>query len=593
MSDYKIYPPIGIARVGDAPDKFYIGPEIYRGLPTTAAGKPITSEELRDDGRLCRQAALFHIFRTTENGVEEVTLDTPNVLSITWQAHLANKKPSWYTFVTNEGQNGYASNHPLRNPGIKDRNQLMIDAGPRKTSGRNASPVRFDETSMQQLGYNGHFPQGNLLPGNEPINYLGELRTDQFGRLLVLGGYGISGTTDLASIDIEMGYANNDNWWDDTADGPVFAVVEINTTSGIEKITVEASWVVVAPPAYAPEIPNLVTLWDTIFDRAVNGGHFPAIKQDGAWQTDYKPSFKTEIGPLLERATLYTWVTAIPPKPHRFDMTRMGAVPDNIADDINKGLRHWILDVLRAPSQENEIISERGATMMPYLAGDNCLNPETLTSKYLRLTDTQYFFLNQWATGKFVADGKTSNPAESITRGVLENCVGGAFSPGIEMGWISRNSAIYHPDDPFRINAKLVEQGPLSSTFHPQAMEPGDISRYMAIPWQADFNECSSQPLDGRTIWWWPSQRPEFVYLKASPKNTDNTATPDINTGAQVAWLGTDFDQLRPDFISFAHNIEMVKYWSGLGFVLGQTENGETRYFEVSRTLPRPFIPGD
>ena len=40
MANYKIYPPVGIARVGNAPDDFYFGPEEYRGLPTTPDGNP-------------------------------------------------------------------------------------------------------------------------------------------------------------------------------------------------------------------------------------------------------------------------------------------------------------------------------------------------------------------------------------------------------------------------------------------------------------------------------------------------------------------------------------------------------------------------
>ena len=115
MSDYKIYPPIGIARVGNAPEQSSnIGPDVYRGLPTNPDGSPFTEADFRDDqNRLCRQAARFRIYRHTAGGSEEVTLATPGVKSITWTAHLANKKASWYVFTTNEGQNGYAPNHPL------------------------------------------------------------------------------------------------------------------------------------------------------------------------------------------------------------------------------------------------------------------------------------------------------------------------------------------------------------------------------------------------------------------------------------------------------------------------------------------------
>ena len=589
MSGYKIEPSIGIARVGNAPDAFYIGPETYRGLPILPDGAPFTERDFRDDqGRMRRQAARFRIV----NDGQEVTLASAGVASITWTAHLANKKASWYTFVTNEGEDGYAPNHPLRNAGVTDRNSLMIDAGPRSIAGASQSGVQFDAMSAPP-GYRGvNFPPGPLNPTRESIVTLGELRTDAEGRLLVLGGFGISGSP--ADDPVIGNYANNDGWWDDTSDGPISAVVRF--TDGSE-VRAEASWVLVGPPSYAPQIPNLVSLWDTIFDAAVHAGKVPAIQERGLWKSGpqgFRPNFRTEIAPLIERATLYPWVAAIPPKPHTFDFARLGAVPAAPAPDEYKGLRTWILGVLRAPSSENEIVNGKGRTMMPYLAGDNCLIPGTLTSKYLRLTDTQYFFLQQWAEGWFV-DEPPAPEANALTRAVLENCVGGAFSPGIEMSWISRNPAIYDADDPLRINARLVPVGPLSPGFDPAAMEPGDVCRYMAVPWQADFNECSSQPMDGRVIWWWPAQRPEFVYLEppAPPVATASVAPPPPSqaSGAQVAWIGTDFDQLRDDFISFADDIDMVRYWNGLGFVMEKTVQGESRFVEVARTLPRPFFP--
>ncbi len=434
-----------------------------------------------------------------------------------------------------------------------------------------------------------------LHPVDESIETLGELRTDDSGRLLVLGGLGISGSADP---DAQIGdYANNDGWWDDTSDGTVSALVEMADGT---RFTADAASVVVAPPGYAPEIPNLVTLWDTIFDTAIRNGHDPEIYKDGIWNKGpdgYRPGFAEEIRPLLERATLYPWVAAIPPKPHTFDMAKLGLAPVDGEPDLYHGLRRWILDFVRPPDNENIIISGAGATMMPYLAGDNCLIPNTLESKYLRLTDTQYFFLQQWAAGWFVATAPARDAPAVLTRAVLDNCVGGAFSPGIEMSWISRNPAIYRADDPFRLNAALELPGPLGTGFNPRAMEPGDITRYMAVPWQADFNECSSQPLDGRVIWWWPAQRPEFIYLEPKPElmAMEVIPPPDEHTGGQVAWIGTDFDQLRPDFICFADDIEMVKYWHGLGFVMEKevrTKDGpERRYVEVARSLPRPFFP--
>ncbi|KVO35806.1 LodA/GoxA family CTQ-dependent oxidase [Burkholderia ubonensis] len=612
MVEYKIYPPIGVARVGNAPDTFYIGAESYRGLPINPDGRPFQQQDFRDEqGRLRRQAARFRIYRI-ENGVaEEVTLDTPYVKSIRWTAHLANKKPSWYAFSPAEGEDGYAPTHPLRNPDAPDRHQLLIDAGPREIHGRRAGNVHFNHAQVPSRYTGAHFPPGRLYPMMQSIETLGELRTDDAGRLLVLGGYGIAGSTNPApALD---DYANNDGWWDDTSDGPIGATIEFSDRPSVHAASAH---VLVGPPKYAPEIPNLVTLYDTIFDAMVRAGHYPEILDAGMWRSGkhgYRPNFRTEIEPLLERATFYPWVAAIPPKPHTFDFDKLGAIgPDGEGDEAFKGLRRYILDVLRPPYRENDFVNSRGATMMPYLAGDACLmddsadsryldltdsrvKPRNTKSTYLRLTDTQYFFLQQWAKGHFVNERPTTLPPDALTRGVLDNCVGGAFSPGIEMTWISRVPEIYA--EPFRIRSRFVVEGPLSLGYDPQrGMEPGDLTRYMAVPWQADFNECASQPIGDRTLWWWPAQRPEFVYLEpqvAPLLAAANAAPPppDQQTGRQVPWIGTDYDQLAGDYVMFPDNVDMVRYWSRLGFVMEKRVEGEQRFVEVERTLARPFYP--
>ena len=73
-----------------------------------------------------------------------------------------------------------------------------------------------------------------------------------------------------------------------------------------------------------------------------------------------------------------------------------------------------------------------------------------------------------------------------LDRGVLEYCVGGPFFPGIEMTFISGEAETFKA--PFR----------LADNF-----KAGDITKYMALPWQADFFECNTH--------WWPAQRPDDV----------------------------------------------------------------------------------
>jgi L-lysine 6-oxidase len=596
---FKIFPPIAVARVGNAPEKFYIGPETYRGLPTNPDGTPFTDSDFRDaDGALCRQAALFHVYRLDNGAWREVTLATQGVTKITWTAHIANKKSSWYDFLTSLGEDGYAPNHPLRNPMVhgRDRLKLIIDPGPREIAGASAGPIGFNKDNVPPHYKGANFIDGPLQPTGEPIDTLGELRTDAQGRLLLLGGLGVAGSTNADPIIVD--YANNNDWWDDTSDGVVRATIEIDGAA----YEADPGWVLVGPPAYAPELANLVTLYDTIFDAAVRAGHYPAIFDQGFWnrgRKGYRPNFRTEVAPLLERATLYPWVAAIPPKPHTFDIGLLGKMADvggeKIGDPGMAGLRKYIFDFVRPPNKENVLIGERGATMMPFLAGDNCLNPGHSIDRYLRLTDTQFFFLEQWVAGWFVDEDPGTSAPDAMLRGVLENCVGGAFSPGIEMSWISRNQLIY--SEPFRIKARAPNNGPLDLGFDPQAgMEPGDITRYMAVPWQADFNECSAQPIGDRILWWWPAQRPEYVYIDEEPKLAAFAAVtpPDQDSGIQVPWVGVDFDQLNPAYMQFALDIEMVEKWQLLGFIVFKKAGGgkKDRYVEVQRTLPRKTLDG-
>ena len=73
-----VYPPLGIARVGNAPgpDDFIVGPEVIGGPPTLPDGT--AARALGDfrtaDGRIKRQAARFRIYARLKDGTaREVT----------------------------------------------------------------------------------------------------------------------------------------------------------------------------------------------------------------------------------------------------------------------------------------------------------------------------------------------------------------------------------------------------------------------------------------------------------------------------------------------------------------------------------------
>jgi hypothetical protein len=130
ITSVKIHPAIGIARLGNSPAEFFIGPEIPR------MNKPPSGGYKDPQMRVKRQAARFRIFGYDEDGnvVKEITVADAD---IKWSVHLANKKAAWKQF------DGLNSNTPLRNASEKNRNKLIIDPGMRTLNKINTNAL-FD-----------------------------------------------------------------------------------------------------------------------------------------------------------------------------------------------------------------------------------------------------------------------------------------------------------------------------------------------------------------------------------------------------------------------------------------------------------------
>ena len=123
-----IHPAIGVARVGDSPEEFFIGPEVPL---------PVMLGESRDPaGALKRQAARFRVFGYDNLGKVVAEL-TANCADINWSVHLANKKAAWYQFQIGLYIPEAPSANPsrLRNEKVTDRGSLAIDPGPRGITG--------------------------------------------------------------------------------------------------------------------------------------------------------------------------------------------------------------------------------------------------------------------------------------------------------------------------------------------------------------------------------------------------------------------------------------------------------------------------
>jgi hypothetical protein len=508
---YRIHPAIGIARVGDSLDDFFVGPESPGFPPTlkkpgdTSAGAGKYKDKLR---RVKRQGARFRVYEYTSDDTGAVTAVreiTGAHADIEWEVHLANRKAAAPVL---EGAR-------RRNATIPEKD-LIIDAGPHRLSGL-AQPM--------------HEIRGTFMKSVDVK--LGDLLTDADGRLIVLGGHGASQSP--RSIPM-VHFADNDGWCDDTADGPVRAVVRLHNTP--DAVKADPAWVVVAPPDFAPSLENVVTLYDAVYSAMARFDPRLAVG-------DATPvSFTRDIYPILRRVSNLHWVSMVAArrhgegKEHHF-ISKLAVLASNHPDQAPD--REDVFLALRTPDG-------KGGGNMPKL-------PPLAVSKApgAALTEQQYARMERWSQGRFEADwtGREPSPLaldrlpasarpHALDRAALEACVGGPFFPGIEVSRVMLDDTTYDAARPFRINERMT---------------PGGVTARMAVPWQADFNDCSIE--NGAD--WWPGQRPN-----------------EVRRGSEVHAPWTpDWDHQK-----------MVDRWAQLGFVVPKKVGNKIEYVEDERFVP-------
>ncbi|WP_235619012.1 LodA/GoxA family CTQ-dependent oxidase [Embleya scabrispora] len=589
----RIHPAIGIARVGNStrPDGWFLGPETPNPpvSPTGSFKDP--------DGAIKRQAARFRLYGYTADGrvVREVTTSDPGT-RITWGVHVANRKAGWYEFHLPldipDSRDPAAKPSVRRNPRVGDRGSLVIDPG-RKT---------LDAASGAVVPFTG----GRFL-GRVDVP-LGEMHADEAGRLVVLGGHGTSGSPDhtpLASV------TNNDGWYDDISDGPVTATV---TVDGMP-IPVDPAWVVVAPPNFAPEVRTLRTLYDLLFDVFVSTGQlpFPATV-----------SFGEHIEPILRRFCELQWVNAGFAAQFGWAGPRHFLDPDNLARLGSpaaeyREVRRQVYTALRDYGRD-----DKSPMPWPWMYGDGMASVPRTVRQYMTLSPTQDRMLLAWSRGEFdpapfpghpsrVEDAPPAARPGLLDRAALDFCVADAFHPGIEVTWPIRHASMFA--EPFRIlpraegapdpdygdtltpDEALAADGPL------HAQGPGDLSRWMAVPWQTDTAGCragyESQAglgprYDPYVPTFWPARVPNHV-LKQSDYETVNRPDGDGSADREAAfahravWLrgltgSTPQEQRR----------QMVDGWYKLGIVETRPYTvGDGRFPQVMQVESTPEPPFD
>ncbi len=643
MQTFEIHPRIGVARLGNSKTDFYLSPEDTGGLPIACDewGNTLPDvgpvKEFKDSiGAIKRQAAKFRLFKTGDNGEShEITLNDKDIQSIEWVAHIANKKPIWYTFSELQGDlefgtdNSYAANYiPRNNPDVVDpdkRQKLIIDPGPRHISTPETG-VAFSRHNIPDTYPHGSFPDPSN--GGQQIDVLGELKMDKDGNLIALGGFGnVTGSAEITSFRGASGY------WDDVADGYVFA--RITMADGAVHET-SAAWLIVGSPKYAPEIVNITTLADTMEDVAIRKNSarpdiFPGDAGHADWPTDprngytplhgfnpdYEVNFDRDVKPIVDRMALYKYVANVPTMDDfanpRFDMRDRS--------DTNKDRRMRYFDLFRMPLlpkdyaeyystmskgpgqlyalKDNNPDELSGRPMMPLNSGDNSVTNQGPIYKFETLSPTQYFYLYQWAKGCFSTDTpEAPTRIERLDRADASNCVGAPFSPGIEVTWSVRSPALY--DAPLHLKLAHTDDGYDAMSLHYAAegldsernecegggCEPGDLTKRMAIPWMADFHECTvqtpnisnvhiNQLADGSGIqmppafyvYWWPPQSPFNV-------TTGTTLPQDQVLDAFVSDIDGQTIIPQGQNVEFQRGInsaqEMINSWFTLGFLLNR-----------------------
>lgn len=583
-----MHPSIGIARLGNSTGPFCLSPDTIGGLPFEADefGNPKGPvEKFKDEvGQVRRQGQVFKVYH--EDG-HEITLSTEGVAAIEWTVHLANKKAAWYQYSELEGNllygegNSYANKGvPFRNPDVPDgkRQRLIVDPGPRTVSGSRQS-IGFDRASMP-LDYPVQYPPDKVLYGT-PVTTLGELRTDDIGRLIVLGGYGNAGGNEPLTS-----YGGSNTWHDDISDGPVYCTVRFDDGTSV---TING-WVIVGSPDYAPEIVNISNLADTMFDVGVRFfGMVPDMYNNGAFNKAFTANYQRDILPVIQRLARYQWVANIQP---------MLAFTSNIFDfsdnsEDNKANRQNYFSYFRglndksnpSPDQPQQQLFRGGDVrdfpMLPLNSGSNSVSNETIV-KFLALNETQYFLLEQWAEGNFVSDPDFKPyPVNLADTASVGNCVGLPMCPGIEVTWSMQNPAIYQ--SPFRILDRKGMGGYDQTGLTPSrdeceggGCEPGDLTKRMACPWQADFFQCTIQyvnftdptvnkitpPGESSAIpapptyyaYWWPPQSPWDVLT--GEFSIEGQSQSYLPAGQQMNYAR--------GINSF---VQMVEHWSALAFI--------------------------
>lgn len=639
---FRVHPSINMARVGTSQD-YYIAPEtaagelldsntgMFGGIPIKKGTEntPIDANDFRDDDKNpLRQAARFRLYAydrpqthyPSEDPGREIKvgdkIDGKTITDIIWTVHLANKKNNNYTITdTIDGVFGeygiesYENGNlpPIRNPVYGDdlsdptrRTNLVIDAGPRALSALTDGNqlLAFDGTTTAsyvngasiepQPNYPISFPDDHFTMFNPlgEIDTLGEMTIEAgTNRLIVIGGYGkASGIIRDGKPPKLCDPIDNDYWFDDTSDGPVCATVVFDNGDSTSEAV--QGWVICTDPGYAPQTRNVVSTWDDIYNTWIEDLSLsPAIYSDGQFLDSYDAAFNQDVLPIFHSAMLQQWNTNLPQQAINGHKLMASIQPSDNPSEKLPSLKQLIRDP-NIPAEDGEGVK------MPLALGD-------AQKSFLSVTPTQYQMLSQWYDGKYIAEGIPLGIGEKLDRVTMENCLGGRYSPGIDLTFIVRDVNFYMQKwkgetGPFRLNmqnldyTKVKKDVPfLQVGYVPlrlEKVEPGDVCKFMSQPWHTDYNSCGTHTPDpnpdgNNTLYWsWPAQRPFTVY--PASQCTYNSESKTWNLGGQLFSIrGDEVDGVNETETPYPQQqgryqcyYDYVTNWHKVGFIIQGTQ---------------------
>lgn len=675
---FRIYPSIGIARMGNGPakkDQVIFSPEIpWENLYDDK------QNYRTKDGALKKQAQRFYIYECDDKG-KPMHMINPKDYDIDWSVEVANKKPFWYDFNNSLDLSVVANNQNLSPtfvekkiaPGVgaKRRNPNVLDQGIQHKGGYdyrkelvNSPPAVHVHADQKRQEIKGKFPYtpgkklsllaSSLKATAKQVN-LGTAEYDK-GTLIFYPADGISAS--LNASDLNTDFADNSNWYDDICDGRITAKITHKKTRKTHHLSdsESAAWVASAPPDYAPQIQPISTMYDLVC---------------GAANDTYSPELSL-VFPMMYRLYRMQWVNLGDFLAPSFRETMDKLTKDNNfkylyekgktkkEQEKAKAIRATIFNLFRnpiynydnepiIPSKDMTNIANRGSgketLKLPYYPGDGIDYPGS-PAQWFAIPPMLYKELEHWKDGKFetpdgfdfkdmnemgafyrkrmvdTAKDETKRPL-LMTRAVLETLYGGGFHPGVELTWPMRHSLIYaenkmiHPwlsehngyrygfyglrevrmnsatpkeqekifykDFGNQMDAENIRESMKKGADHwLWKITPGDLTKWMGIPWQSDAGSCQAVFVEKQypiPSWWaanLPVQvLPEDAYNKLLDPEILVETKHDIYA-SRLAWLHTT----DTGFIGYHAEggymnglINMVYKWKDIGVVTGRPLN--------------------